>query len=37
MEVPGREFEGVKRSFLPKMKKKKKKGKRSKEVSQPKE
>ena len=31
MEVPAGEFEGVKRSVLPKMKKKKKKEKRSKE------
>ena len=32
MEVPAGEFEGVKRSVLPKMKKKEKKEKRSKEV-----
>ena len=32
MEVPAREFEGVKRSVAPKMNKKKKKEKRSKEV-----
>ena len=31
MKVAAREFEGVKRSVLPKMKKKKKKEKRSKE------
>ena len=37
MEVLAGEFEGVKRSVLPKMKKKKKKEKRSKEVSRPKE
>ena len=33
MEVPTGEFEGVKRSLLPKMKKKKKKEKRSEGVS----
>ena len=32
MEVPAREFEGVKGSVAPKMNKKKKKEKRSKEV-----
>ena len=32
MEVPAREFEGVKRSVAPKMNKKKKKEKRSAEV-----
>ena len=32
MEVPAREFEGVKRSVAPKMNKEKKKEKRSKEV-----
>ena len=37
MEVPAGEFEGVKRSVLPKMKKKKKKEKRSEGVSWPKE
>ena len=36
MEVPTGEFEGVKRSLLPKMKKKKKKEKRSREVTRPK-
>ena len=36
MEVPAGEFEGVKRSVLPKMKKKKKKEKRSREVTRPK-
>ena len=37
MEVLAGEFEGVKTSVQPKMKKKKKKGKRSKEVSRPNE
>ena len=36
MEVPTGEFEGVKRSLLPKMKKKKMKEKRSREVTRPK-